>query len=587
MRNFLGAFEPFKIAPLLTPQIPAPTCNSPLQANTLVKDCPNTDTTSSILDKRGGIERNNLNNFVNQFLDHEESEAFPTSLYYKLENICADLLPIKDNFIVITINTESIMAKIDKLCELIDIFNEKGIIISAIALQETWLKEEADTSCIKIPGYHEPVHQGYICGRKGGLVTYVHSKYQAPIKREKLYSKSKDWEALIVDVNYEFFTNKITICNFYRPPRDNYSNKSLDKFLKPFKTITKTLSKEKSILILCGDANINLLRLDTWTKCQEYFDQLTSLNILPCITLPTRFSKHRATLIDHIFCRGNSDMNILKSAVILNKISDHLPCLAVISVKKNKRKIPKFIEIQTNTEEAISKFKNELTRKIDETHFDQDILANPNLNYDKLHDILVQCKKNNLPTKKVRFNRYKHKIAPWITYGIIESIKTKDEMYSKLLTMCPRSRQYEVLENKIKKFSALLQTCRRNAKKDYYKKDFEKRKNSIKDTWKGINNVLQRKSKDSGYPSHLIVNGSIISNDQDIADAFNDFFINIGPTLSNAIKEPAGKSYTDYIKEKFIRNSILKLFPQPKYLKLFKLSNQSQVVDMMVSRLHS
>ena len=173
----------------------------------------------------------------------------------------------------------------------------------------------------------------------------------------------KDWEALIVDVNYEFFSRKVTLCNFYRPPRDNYSNASLDRFLKPFKTLTNTLSREKSILILCGDANINLLRLDSWSKCQDYFNQLTSHNILPCITLPTRFSKQRATLIDHIFCRGGSDMNILKSAIILNKISDHLPCLAVISVKKNKRKIPKYVDIQNNSEEAISNFKSEFALK--------------------------------------------------------------------------------------------------------------------------------------------------------------------------------------------------------------------------------
>ena len=39
-------------------------------------------------------------------------------------------------------------------------------------------------------------------------------------------------------------------------------------------------------------------------------------------------------------------------------------------------------------------------------------------------------------------------------------------------------------------------------------------------------------------------------NDQEIANAFNDFFINIGPTLSEAITEPVNKSYTDFLKEK-------------------------------------
>ena len=100
-----------------------------------------------------------------------------TSLYYNLNDICAELQPLKDEFIIVTINIESLMAKIDKLRELIAIFYSHDIIISAIALQETWLRDDADINYLKIPGYHDPVHQGRICGKKGGLITYVHGKY--------------------------------------------------------------------------------------------------------------------------------------------------------------------------------------------------------------------------------------------------------------------------------------------------------------------------------------------------------------------------------------------------------------------------
>ena len=121
---------------------------------------------------------------MNQYLNYEENEAFPTSLYYKLDSLCDDLQSVKDDFIVITINAESIRAKIDKFRELLELFNERaGLIISAIAIQESWLNDKADINLLKIPGYHDPIHQGWICGRKGGLMTYVHSKYQAPIKR--------------------------------------------------------------------------------------------------------------------------------------------------------------------------------------------------------------------------------------------------------------------------------------------------------------------------------------------------------------------------------------------------------------------
>ena len=61
----------------------------------------------------------------------------------------------------------------------------------------------------------------------------------------------------------------------------------------------------------------------------------------------------------------------------------------------------------------------------------------------------------------------------------------------------------------------------------YYKDHFEKRKGNIKLTWKGINDLLGKSNKDSEFPSHLIHNGKIAKDDADIAESFNDFFINM------------------------------------------------------------
>ena len=503
---------------------------------------------------RGGTERNNLNNFVKHYLDNDEQETFPSSLYHDLNAIIEELQPFKNDFIAISLNIESLNAKIDKLRELIEIFHAKNIDISAIMLQETWLHESTDKAHLIIDGYHEPIHQGWICGRKGGLTTYIHENFNKPTKRVNIYKQSQDWEALIVDVKSESFHRKITICNFYRPPRNNYNNPSLDRFLKPLEPIVKKLCKENSFLLMCGDSNINLLRLDTWTKCQEYFDLLVAQNLFPSITLPTRFSKHKATLIDHMFCREKTGMNVIKSGIILTKISDHLPCLSVISTKKNQRKTPKFIEVKANNEVAIANFKSDLRNTIANTQFSNDLFSNPNDNYNRLHSVLMTCKEKNLPTKKVRFNRHKHKIAPWMTYGILESINKKDSMLAKLYKTNPRSSSYALLDDKLKMYSKVLQTLTRKAKISFYTQDFNKRKDSIKDTWNGINKLLNRKGKDNEFPTHLIVDGKILKEDQDIANNFNDFFTNIGPILARDIKTPANKSYKDYLKEKITSN---------------------------------
>ena len=508
----------------------------------------------AILENRGGIENNNLNKFVKQYLENEEEETFPVSLYHDLDNIVMELQPFKNDFIIISLNVESLNAKIDKLRELLAILEDNNIYISSIVLQETWLSENADLAALHLENFHEPIHQGYICGRKGGLMTYVNSKYKKPIKRKNIYKSSKDWEALIVDVSGETLPSKITILNFYRPPRENYSNASIQKFMTPFEPIIKKLAKENSTLVVCGDSNINLLRLENWEKCQEYFDLLVSQHLFPSITHPTRFSKHRATLIDHIFCRERIDMKILKSGIILTKISDHLPCFTVINIKKIKKCHPKFINISVNNANSIENFKKDVKEKIAHTYFNRDLFNDPNTNYEKLDAIITQCKEKNLPIKKVRFDKYKHKVCDWITYGLMESIKKKDKLYVKLLKTNPRNPNYDEIEKELNEYQAIIQTSKRKLKSNYYAAKFKKREGNIRDTWKGINEVLNRKGKASEYPTHLIDNGKIVKDDSEIAECFNKFFTNIGPELAKNIKCNSNKTYKSYLKDKINSN---------------------------------
>ena len=169
-----------------------------------------------LLENHGGTEKNCFNSFAQQYLENDDSEPSPISKYYDLDALITELLPYCSEFIYITLNIESIHAKIEKLKELIHMLDDRGITISAILLQETWLDENADLAPLLIPDYHKPTHQGRVCGRKGGLLTYVHTNYKKPIKRHNIYKQSKDWEALITEVNHDSFTRKITICNFYR-----------------------------------------------------------------------------------------------------------------------------------------------------------------------------------------------------------------------------------------------------------------------------------------------------------------------------------------------------------------------------------
>ena len=58
----------------------------------------------------------------------------------------------------------------------------------------------------------------------------------------------------------------------------------------------------------------------------------------------------------------------------------------------------------------------------------------------------------------------------------------------------------------------------------------------MKETWKFINDLMNKKSSTrSSYQTEFMENGSIISGNMNIAEHFNSFFANIGPTLAEGI----------------------------------------------------
>ena len=56
--------------------------------------------------------------------------------------------------------------------------------------------------------------------------------------------------------------------------------------------------------------------------------------------------------------------------------------------------------------------------------------------------------------------------------------------------------------------------------------------------------------KAKNYPEFFKYNNKLLENEQDIVSNFNDFFINLGPTLASKIKKPSHKSFKNYINKK-------------------------------------
>ena len=100
------------------------------------------------------------------------------------------------------------------------------------------------------------------------------------------------------------------------------------------------------MLIIGGDINIDLLKSNV-TTTQNYLTTMLSNNLIPNITIPTRFTDRSATLIDHIFTRipKSHINNLITAGFFLIDITDHLSNFVIFNMQVESIKDRPFIRL--------------------------------------------------------------------------------------------------------------------------------------------------------------------------------------------------------------------------------------------------
>ena len=120
----------------------------------------------------------------------------------------------------------------------------------------------------------------------------------------------------------------------------------------------------------------------------------------------------------------------------------------------------------------------------------------------------------HFPPKRVKLNKYQHKLSNWITTGILKSIEFRDNLY-KRLKLCPiESPEYETHKYNLKMYQGYLNQCIRTAKKEYYVNEFTKYKNDIRKTWDTLKGIICKNKMKSEYPRNFIDRGQQIAGDK-------------------------------------------------------------------------
>ena len=123
-------------------------------------------------------------------------------------------------------------------------------------------------------------------------------------------------------------------------------------------------------------------------------------------------------------------------------------------------------------------------------------------------------------------------LKPWITDGLLKSIRNKNKMFKRL----QNHHNNLALNEEYKAHHNTLNRSLRLAKQNHYHNIFNEHKGNSKKASKVINELAFDKKKTSIPPTKLITTlGDTITDQQSIAEEFNKYFVNVGKSMADSI----------------------------------------------------
>ena len=343
---------------------------------------------------------------------------------------------------------------------------------TVIGLTETWLNDN-DFDLYGLSGYK--VIGRHRVNRTGGGVAVCVQDQVSFRDRPDLSCFTEDFETVFIEIEKgnQLNAKNVIIGVIYRPP-----NQDILSFNEKLNDIINKIRMENKICYLLGDYNINILNYSSHVHTAQFVDMMSSSGFLPLITRPTRVTATSATLIDRLFSLKNKEE--FYHAVSTTNWDE--------------------IDRATDTQQAFDFFHNQLTELYNK-HF-----------------------------PKVRIKKKYSNRKPWLSEGLKNSIRHKNKLYVK----CKKVNS-AFNEELYKTYKRKLQQLMKVAEKHYYHDLLVKYSNDMKKSWGIIKNIINKNQKPQTQSRFKIGDNLITSDKNIICNKFNDFFVNIGPTLAKSI----------------------------------------------------
>ena len=454
-----------------------------------------------------------------------------TSKYFTPAELLQAKLP-KNKFSMLHINIASLGAHIDELRNLLQALDHP---FDIIGISETRLYDKEPLVNINIDGYnfkHTPTTTQ--CGGAGVYIKNIYDDFD--IRDDLSGSITNITESIFIELKRNGKKNVIIGCIYrHHTPISTF----IEGYFK--KTLDKLIKQPNKICALMGDFNVDLLKYASDTNVGDFYDLLSSYSFRPLILQPTRVTSKTATLIDNIFINDISCQSF--GGNLTSSISDHYFQFAQTDIFETFKPVKK------------TKFSRDF-RKLNKREFEEELSnvdwsgINENSGtdasylyfYKKIEEILDLL----APYRKMTQKEIKLEQMPWITRGVLISMGIRDNYYKRLkVEKDPDIKtQFTVL---YKRYRNMILQLLRQSKKNYYASYFLRNQSNAKKTWDGIRNLINVSKKKSSSPTKLIYKNEEKVSNVDMAEALNDFFVNIGSSIETKIPKPK-QNFSSYLK---------------------------------------
>lgn len=425
--------------------------------------------------------------------------------YYDLEQFNSHLGDVGGLF-VFHVNIRSYRAHHPELLAFLD---NLPYCPSIIIITETWFGVD---SISDIDGYKS---FNSFRENRGGVSVFVRDDMQAMCV-EPLSKVNNDME--LCTVNVKLFNNlSINIIGVYRPPSGN-----LVSFNESF--FGDVLSSSRSVArktVVAGDFNVDLLN-----PIGHELDFITSfhtVSFMPLVTKATRVSDHSASCIDHIW----TDMLMESIPGIFNvSLSDHFPIFLILKCSRPSNNVK--VSFRDHSKRNI----DHLMRRVGDfgEFFERLQFEGVDYGTELFCDLLYNAYDECCPIKKKSMGTTRLS-KPWINDELRLIINRRHALYRDY-------KRGELSVDRYKRYCNRVTNLINHAKNSYFLNKFANCKGDLKKTWKTVNIALGRGNRKRASDYNIKINDTYISENEQVANAFNDHFSTIGQKLERDIPQP-------------------------------------------------